>query len=99
MAGGIRVTPEQLRQISSQLNKGAGEIERILGQLGGAVQPLAADWQGTAQAQFQELWSKWQRSSAQLKESLVGIGNLTQQAAAIYEQSEADITRAFNRLG
>jgi WXG100 family type VII secretion target len=98
MAGGIRVTPEQLRQISGQLNRGAGEIDRILAQLAGAVQPLGADWQGTAQAQFQELWQKWQRSSAQLKEALVGLGNLTQHAAGVYESTEADITRAFGQL-
>jgi WXG100 family type VII secretion target len=51
MAGtGIRVTPEQLRQVSAQLDAGAAGIEGTLRQLAGAVAPLGSDWAGVAQA-------------------------------------------------
>ena len=37
---GIRVTPEQLQQISAQLDAGASSIEGTLRQLAGNVAPL-----------------------------------------------------------
>jgi uncharacterized protein YukE len=61
-ATGIRVTPEQLQQISAQLDTGASSIEGTLRQLAGNVAPLGSDWAGVAQARFLELWAEWQRS-------------------------------------
>ena len=42
---GIRVTPEQLQQISAQLDAGASSIEGTLRQLAGNVAPLGSDWE------------------------------------------------------
>jgi hypothetical protein len=49
---GIRVTPEQLQQISAQLDAGASTIEGTLRQLAGNVAPLGSDWAGVAQSRF-----------------------------------------------
>jgi phage tail tape-measure protein len=65
-ATGIRVTPEQLQQISAQLDAGASSIEGTLRQLAGNVAPLGSDWAGVAQARFLELWAEWQRSGPSL---------------------------------
>jgi WXG100 family type VII secretion target len=46
---GIRVTPEQLQEVSARLTAGAGDIEGILAQLAGGVAPLGSDWAGVAQ--------------------------------------------------
>jgi WXG100 family type VII secretion target len=72
-AAGIRVTPEQLQQISAQLDAGASSIEGTLRQLSGNVAPLGSDWAGVAQARFLELWAEWQRSGAALHQALTGI--------------------------
>ena len=72
-ATGIRVTPEQLQQVSAQLDAGASSIEGTLRQLAGNVAPLGADWAGVAQARFLELWAEWQRSGAALHQALTGI--------------------------
>ena len=77
MATGIRVTPEQLQQISAQLDAGASSIEGTLRQLAGNVAPLGSDWAGVAQARFLELWAEWQRSGATLHQALTGIARLT----------------------
>jgi uncharacterized protein YukE len=50
MTAGIRVTPEQLQQVSAQLDAGAASIEGTLRQLAGNVAPLGSDWAGVAQA-------------------------------------------------
>ena len=52
---GIRVTPEQLQQVSAQLDAGASSIEGTLRQLAANVTP-GSDWAGVAQARFLELW-------------------------------------------
>jgi WXG100 family type VII secretion target len=94
---GLRVTPEQLQQVSAQLNAGAAGIDGTLRQLAGSVGPLGSDWAGVAQARFLELWTEWQRSAAGLHDALTGIARLTAQAGASYEQTEHGIAASFGR--
>jgi early secretory antigenic target protein ESAT-6 len=93
----IAVTPEQLQSVGSQLNAGAANIESTLSQLASQVAPLQSEWQGVAQARFQELWAEWQRSSRGIQEALNGIAQLTQQAGANYESTEQQIAGSFGR--
>jgi early secretory antigenic target protein ESAT-6 len=96
-ATGIRVTPEQLQQISAQLDAGASTIEGTLRQLAGNVTPLGSDWAGVAQSRFLELWAEWQRSGATLHQALTGIARLTARAGASYESAEHGIAASFGR--
>jgi 6 kDa early secretory antigenic target len=93
----ILVTPEQLQAVATQLQAGAANIESTLAQLEGQVAPLQSEWQGQAQARFQELWAEWHRSSRGIQEALHGISQLTQQAGANYEQTEQGIASSFLR--
>jgi early secretory antigenic target protein ESAT-6 len=93
----IAVTPEQLQSVASQLNAGAANIESTLSQLASQVAPLQSEWQGVAQARFQELWAEWQRSSRGIQEALHGISQLTQQAGANYGDTEQAIASSFSR--
>ena len=95
MAGGITVTPEHLQQISSQLTAGASEVESILSQLANAVSPLHSDWVGTAQAQFEDLWSQWQQDATGLHQALEGVAQLTAHASQSYAQTEQSIASSF----
>lgn len=92
---GIRVTPEQLRQIGVRLNGAAGDIDGTLRQLAANVEPLGTDWAGVAQAHFLELWGEWQRSATALHTALTGIAQLTTQAATRYESTEHGIATSF----
>jgi WXG100 family type VII secretion target len=91
----IVVTPEQLQSVGSQLNAGASNIESILSQLAAQVAPLQSEWQGVAQARFQELWAEWHRSSRGIQEALHGISQLTQQAGTHYESNENAVAQSF----
>ena len=93
---GIKVTPEQLQQVSGQLQAGAGNVDGILAQLTSAVAPLGSDWAGVAQARFQELWAQWQRAARELNQSLTGISRLMSQASVNYSQTEQAIASSFN---
>ena len=94
---GIRVTPEQLQQVSAQLDAGASSIEGTLRQLAGNIAPLGSDWAGVAQARFLELWAEWQRSGTTLHQALTGIARLTASAGASYESTEHGIAATFGR--
>lgn len=94
--GLIRVTPEQLQQVSGQLRAGASNVDGILAQLASNVAPLGSDWAGVAQARFQELWAQWQRNARGLNDALNGIAQLMAQASANYDQTEQSNASLFN---
>ena len=96
-AGQIRVTPEQLASVASQLNGGAGSIDGILSQLAGNVAPLGSDWAGVAQGRFLQLWEQWQTSSKQLHQALAEIAVLMQRASGAYEATEEQIAASFGK--
>lgn len=93
----ILVTPEQLQQISGQLNTGATSIESLLSQLQSQVMPLRSEWRGQAQAQFEQLWAEWQKSAAGIHHALTGIAQLTGSAANTYSDTEHSIAASFRR--
>lgn len=91
----LAVTPEQLHSTATQLNAGAAQIQGILGGLAGQVGALQGEWQGVAQARFQELWDEWDRSAKGIQDALHGISQLTTQAASNYGDTEAAVARSF----
>jgi ESAT-6 family protein len=96
MAGGlIRVTPEELAGVSSQLSSGAGSIEATLSQLASQVAPLGSSWAGTGQARFLALWQEWQTSSRQLHQALTDISVLMRQASVAYETNDTQVGASF----
>lgn len=98
MAGGyIKVTPEQLQSVASQLQAGTANIDGVLGQLAAQVAPLGSDWAGVAQARFEQLWAQWQRDARGLNEALTGIAQLMRQAGAHYDTTEQGIAASFGR--
>lgn len=93
---GIKVTPEQLQQLSGSVGRGSGEIAGQLGVMSGAVAPLVGgDWAGAASAQFAQLWEQWQASARGLQQALDGISALLGQAGRAYEQAEQQIAASF----
>ena len=95
MASGIKVTPEELQRVSSQLMAGASNIDGILSQLRAQVEPLRASWVGAAQLQFEEFFQEWQRNAQGLHQALTGLGQQTAQAAALYSDTEQCIAASF----
>jgi WXG100 family type VII secretion target len=96
MAGGIKVTPEQLASVSARVHGGADKVQAILGELSSVVAPLGSDWAGVAQTKFQLLWDDWQRSAKSLHAALEGISTVTNQASSRYAQAESAIASSFS---
>ena len=94
-AGFIKVTPEQLHAVSSQLNGGASAIDATLSQLAGAVAPLGTDWAGAAQGRFMQLFEQWRASQRQLHQALSEMAVLMNRAAGAYAEGDANIAATF----
>jgi WXG100 family type VII secretion target len=92
----IKVTPEQLHQLSGNVGRGAADIDGTLRVLGGQIAPLVAgDWGGQAAVQFHAMWDQWQQAARQLGESLQGISTLLDNAGTSYAQAESAIASTF----
>ncbi|HVC69820.1 MAG TPA: WXG100 family type VII secretion target [Acidimicrobiales bacterium] len=98
MASGIAVTPERLREISTQMSNGAADIERILAKLSDNVAPVRTEWVGSAQAYFNALWEHLEKDASGLRSVLTGIAKLTQNAASAYEATEQSIAKTFDEF-
>ena len=91
----IKVTPEQLLTLSGRVGGGAGQIGTELDALSRAIAPLGVDWAGSAQAQFQALWTQWQTGATQVQTALDGISGLLKQAGTAYGEAERQIAATF----
>jgi WXG100 family type VII secretion target len=95
---GIKVTPEQLSQLSGNVARGSGDIDGILGSLRSQVAPLVGgDWAGQASAQFSAMFEQWQRSARDLNSALQGISGLLANAGSAYAQAEQQIAATFRQ--
>ena len=98
MSTGIAVTPERLREISTQLSAGTAEIDVILFKIASEVAALRTEWVGPARTQFGTLWEQLQADAYGLHSVLTGIAELTQRAASAYEAAEKAIAKSFTEL-
>lgn len=92
----IKVTAEELSQLSAQLSATAGSIQGESDGARGQVQGIVgAGWEGAASGQFSALFEQWNTSSAQLIEALNGISQLLGQAGVAYSETESQVARSF----
>ncbi len=92
----IKVTAEELSQLSAQLSSTAGTIQGESDGARGQVQNVVgAGWEGAASGQFAALFQQWETSSTQLIEALNGISTLLSQAGTAYAETESQVARSF----
>jgi WXG100 family type VII secretion target len=88
----IKVTAEQLQQVSGQLNSTASNISSENAAALSLVNGLVGEgWQGAASTQFDALFTQWKTSADQLLQSLQGISTLLSTAATQYADTEASL--------
>jgi WXG100 family type VII secretion target len=98
MTDRIAVTPERLREISTQMSTGAADVEAILSRLSRDVAPVRSEWVGVAKVQFNTLWDQLQHDAGGLHSVLTGIAKLTECAATAYEATELNIVNSFDEF-
>lgn len=89
--GMLKVTSEDLHQVSQSLRSGADQVQAQLTALRRQVEPLTTEWEGAASGSFQELWQEWHNGAAQVQQALTGIATLLTHAAVTYQNAETSI--------
>ena len=92
----IKVTAEDLENLSGQVASGSESIQDQLSRLQGEVSSVVGgDWMGAASGAFHERYEEWNRSAAGLREALDGISQLLANAAVQYQNTEDAIQRSM----
>jgi WXG100 family type VII secretion target len=92
----LRVSPDQLTQLSAAVTGTAGQTNDAHARLRAQLSPLfGTDWSGQAASQFDELYTQFDQSSTALTNALQGIGQLLRGAGSAYEQVEVQIAGSF----
>jgi WXG100 family type VII secretion target len=92
----IKVTAEELQQVSGQLGASAAAINdensKALGLVNGLV---GAGWEGAASSQFHTLFTEWKTGADQVQHALHGISQLLNKAGVAYAATEDHIKSAM----
>ncbi len=94
--GGFRVTPEQLKALSTRVDGGAQNIQAELAALRSALAPLEEEWTGQARERFRELYDQWDAGANELQQALDGIARLLAQAGQSYDDAERAVASSFS---
>lgn len=94
--GLIKVTAEELEQVSGQLGASAAAINdensKAMGMVNGLV---GAGWEGAASSQFHTLFNEWKTGADQVQNALHGISQLLNKAGVAYAATEDQIKSAM----
>ncbi len=97
MADGYKVTPDQLKQGSSQITKFAEQIGVQLDNTRKQAAGLAEGWTGQAAGNFANAMKKFDDAAKSQQGALKELATLLDKAGTAYAQTEADIQRAFQQ--
>ena len=94
----IKVTSEELRNVSGQLATGSASVSEQLESMKRQVDALvSSNWQGAASASFNDMYTQWNTSAAQLTEALQGISQMLNSSAQAYEDTEQGLESTFRK--
>lgn len=96
MSAALKVTPDQLQQLSGNVARTSSDVRSAHQSLKGQLAPLfGADWSGQAASQFRSLFEQFDQHARGLSDALDGIGQLLGRAGVAYAQVEQQIASSF----
>lgn len=92
----IRVTPEELENISSQVNGKASAVFDNINQATALISNLVSQgWAGTASTQFDSIWTKWDQGAKQIHQAMVDMSTYMTKAAAAYRDVDQQLAQGL----
>jgi WXG100 family type VII secretion target len=91
----VKFPPEQLRQWSTNLTSGSGQIETICNQLKSQLAQLPAEFEASSSTAFQANWEKWHTSATGLREALTGLSTFLKTTADKAEELDAALRNSL----
>ncbi|BBX27461.1 WXG100 family type VII secretion target [Mycolicibacterium alvei] len=87
----LQVTPETLRQVSTEFATAAQQLHASLGSLDSEVaQMLGPSWTGSAASAYDAVWREWHEGSSKVLDGLTAMSDLLASAAARYSGTDRD---------
>lgn len=92
----IRVTPEELETISSQISNNAQTVMDQITSATSAVQNLVSQgWAGAASSQFNTIWQEWNTGANQIQEAMVNMATYMSKAAQAYRDVDNQLAQGL----
>ncbi len=81
----IKITPDQVRQMSSQFKQAGEQSRQMLATLNSSVEGMQADWEGMTQQRFFQEYEQWKASMTQFAQQLDDISSQLNGVAARFD--------------
>jgi early secretory antigenic target protein ESAT-6 len=88
----IKVDPNNLDQLASDITSQAGKLESTLENLKQRVAPAIAQWDGSSGSEYNNTQNKWNTAAEDLREVLAAIGIAVRDAAEAFRRGEQQNT-------
>lgn len=98
MAGTISVTPEELRRSAQDVNGKVNEYVSLYRKLYGEVDSIGTHWTGEANQNYVKQIKGFEKEFENLKNVLTAYVDFLNEAARVYEQTEANIRDGAGKL-
>lgn len=97
MAGQIRMTPDTMRQRSSEANGQAERMQELINAMDHLLQTLKGEWEGDAMRGYEDRYNKIKPSFKNAKELLDEISHNLSKTAQIIEDTDKNIGSQFRK--
>ncbi|HET6261504.1 MAG TPA: WXG100 family type VII secretion target [Chloroflexia bacterium] len=85
----IKISPEQVRQLSGQFKQASQESQQIFNNLSSSVNNIQGEWEGVTQQRFFQEYEQWKTSMSQFVQLLDSIGAQLDTVAARFENVDS----------
>jgi WXG100 family type VII secretion target len=86
--GQIKISPEQVRMVSSQFKQAGDQSQDMITKLNSAVHGMEPEWAGVTKTQFFQEFTQWESTMRDYVQLLAGISKQLDDIANRFEQAD-----------
>jgi len=95
MAGQIRMTPDQMRQRSSDVNAQGNAFNDVINRMQGIINELQTEWEGQASRAFYDQFNRLKPAFLDMRQLIEDIGTQLNSTAIAVENLDQEIASRF----
>lgn len=92
---GLTVTPEELMNLANQVAEKAEELNNLATNLDTRIEAVANSWSGMSSNAYYNSYVEMQEAVHQFPQVVQAIASSAQAAAKAYDDTDAELARAF----
>jgi len=95
MAGQIRITPDDMREIARKYNSEAEEVSGVIDRMDGLFNNLQSEWEGQASQAYAQRYTELRPGFVSAKDLIVEIANALNSVATQLAETDSSIANAL----